>query len=92
MPCMTKGLERRYGLSPAADRSNSDDIMLQNWIAVNIMILPAGFVSLLLCVSWSRAVRGNWPSKRKVFVLSMIILAVFVAANVGFLILSYRRD
>jgi hypothetical protein len=43
--------------------------MLQELLVINIVGCGVAVVGVLLCISWSRAVRWIWPNRKKMFVL-----------------------
>jgi hypothetical protein len=56
--------------------------MKQDLILLNILSFLVVLISISLMILWSRATRGVWPGRKKLFLLSGVNLFLWVYANV----------
>jgi hypothetical protein len=60
---------------------------LSDFIGLNIIGAGVTVVGVILCISWSRTVRGSGPDRRKITFLIMIFLAIWILNDLAFLYL-----
>jgi hypothetical protein len=65
--------------------------MLEELLIINEIGAGVAVLGVILCVSWSRAVRGFWPGRRKIFALSMVFVAIWLLGNVFYFYLKFHQ-
>jgi hypothetical protein len=65
--------------------------MAQEFLIINIIGCGVAVVGLALSISWSRAVRGFWPGRKKILALSLLYAGIWLLGNIFYFYLKFHR-
>jgi hypothetical protein len=65
--------------------------MLQQLLIINIICGGVAVLGVLMSIFWSRAVRGFWPSRKKIAILSAIFVGIWLLQDVFYFYLKFRN-
>ena len=68
---------------------NSD---MENLIPLNIALLIVVILTFVMMTFWSRATRGEWPSRKKLGMFLLVCLGVWLCGNASYLYFHLRAS